>query len=239
MKTSNSTLVNVIIDKFIESRVHTVAPSTLRSDRSKARKLKKHLKKRLITEIRHSDIHDLITSFHRGYSNKSINEFLIIFRAVFKRAIRDGIIERDPMDGIENLTVTNKEPNPFTKSEIKKLNDATSKCSSGKNAVLLNILTGLRISELLALAWEDINWQRKELYVRRAKVLNDYKVPKTQGSVRTVELNELAIMLLKEQLKFTGSKRERALSLLQIDNKTWTKEKSVLCFITAIRTNRS
>ncbi|MEZ8719300.1 tyrosine-type recombinase/integrase [Vibrio splendidus] len=225
METSNSTLVNVIIDKFIESRVHTVAPSTLRSDRCKAGKLKKYLKKRLITEIRHSDIHDLITSFHRRYSNKSINEFLIILRAVFKRAIRDGIIERDPMDGIENLTVTNKEPNPFTKSEIKKLNDATSECSSGKNAVLLNILTGLRISELLALAWEDINWQRKELYVRRAKVLNDYKVPKTQGSVRTVELNELATMLLKEQLKCTGSKRERVLSLLQIDNKTSTKEK--------------
>ncbi|MFA0026330.1 phage integrase SAM-like domain-containing protein, partial [Vibrio sp. 10N.261.49.A5] len=120
---------------------------------SKAGKLKKYFKKRLIKDVNHSDIHDLITSFHRKYSNKSINEFLIILRAVFKRAMRDGVIERDPMDGIENLTVTNKEPNPLSKSDIKKLNDTLAECLSGKSAVLLNILTGLRISELLALAW--------------------------------------------------------------------------------------
>ncbi len=225
VETSNPTLVNVVIDKFIESRVHTVAPSTLRSDRSKAEKLKKYFKKRLITEVRHSDIHDLITSFHRKYSNKSINEFLIILRAVFKRAMRDGIIVRDPMDGIENLTVTNKEPTPLSKAEIKKLNDATVECLNGKNAVLLNILTGLRISELIALCWGDINWQRRELYVRRAKVLNDYKTPKTSGSVRTIELNELAITVLKEQVKLTGSKRVRTISVLQADSKTWIKEK--------------
>lgn len=225
METSNPTLVNVVIDKFIESRVHTVAPSTLRADRSKAGKLKKCFKKCLITNVSHSDIHDLINSFHRCYSNKSINEFLIILRAVFKRAMRDGIIERDPMEGIENLTVTNKEPNPFSKAEIKKLNEATSECSSGKNAVLLNVLTGLRISELLALGWGDINWQRREMYVRRAKVLNDYKTPKTLSSVRTVELNKLAITLLKEQFELTGSKRVRTVTVLQEDSKTWIKEK--------------
>ncbi len=224
MENSNPTLVIVIIDKFIETRVHTVAPSTLRADKSKAGKLKKYFKKRLIRDVNHSDIHDLITSFHRRYSNKSINEFLIILRAVFKRAMRDGIIERDPMDGIENLTVTNKEPNPLSKSEIKKLNDATAECLNGKNAVLLNILTGLRISELLAVAWNDINLQRRELYVRRARVLNDYKMPKTVGSVRTVELNELAITLLKEQFELTGSKRMRTISVLQADSKTWIKD---------------
>ncbi|MFA0173094.1 site-specific integrase, partial [Vibrio splendidus] len=97
-------------------------------------------------------------------------------------------------------------------------------CLNGKNVVLLNVLTGLRISELLALAWEDINWQRKELYVRRARVLNDYKTPKTTGSVRTVELNELAITLLKEQFELTGSKRMRTISVLQADSKTWIKD---------------
>ncbi|WP_065678644.1 tyrosine-type recombinase/integrase [Vibrio atlanticus] len=224
MENSNPTLVNVVIDKFIESRVHTVAPSTLRSDRSKSGKLKNHFKKRLIKDVNHSDIHDLIISFHYRYSNKSINEFLTILRAVFKRAQRDGAIERNPVDGIENLAVTNKEPKPLSKAEIKKLNDTTAECLNGKNVVLLNVLTGLRISELLALAWEDINWQRKELYVRRARVLNDYKTPKTTGSVRTVELNELAITLLKEQFELTGSKRMRTISVLQADSKTWIKD---------------
>ena len=225
VENSNPTLVNVIIDKFIESRVHTVAPSTLRSDKSKAAKLKRYFRKHLIKDVIHSDIHDLITSYHRHYSNKSINEFLIILRAVFKRAQRDGVIERNPMDGIENLTVTTKEPNPLSKAEIKLLNDTTTSCSSGKNGVLLNILTGLRISELLALGWNDIDWQRKELHVRRAKVLNDYKIPKTPGSIRTVELNELAVECLKEQMELTGSRRARTISVLQKDCKTWAKEK--------------
>jgi integrase len=225
LENSNKKLINDIIDSHIESRVYTVAESTLRSDRCKAGKLKKTFKGQFVEDVTHSDIHDYINGRHRHYSNKSINEFLSILRAVFGRAQRDGLILRNPMDGIESLTVSHKEPQPLRKPEIQLLHETSVECMSGKNASLFNILTGLRISELIALSWDDVDWKRKVVHVRRAKVLNCYKLTKTEGSERAVELNELAINLLREQLALTGKKRTRTVPVLQEDKKSWVKEK--------------
>ncbi|NOI92047.1 site-specific integrase [Vibrio splendidus] len=225
MKNDKLESVKEAINKHIEFRQHTVAPSTLRADKSKSRKLVRYFVHRSVADVTHSDIQCIINRLHRRYKNKTINEYLTILRAVFKRAKRDGAINIDPMEGIENLTIVTSEPTPFEKVDIQKMYDTSVECLSGKNASLFNILTGLRIGELLALGWDDIDWQRKVLHVRRAKVLNDYKVPKTPDSIREVELNELALSLLKNQLEITGKKRARTVSVLQSDNKTWLKEK--------------
>ncbi|HCG8425517.1 site-specific integrase [Vibrio parahaemolyticus] len=237
MKIRPQETIREAIDKNVDFRKHTVAPSTLRADKSKAQKLKAYLPNRPVGEFTHSDIHDIVNKLHRRYKNKTINEYLSILRAVFKRAKRDGVIEIDPMEGIDNLSVVNLEPMPFEKSEIKKMYDTSMKCISGKHACLLSILIGARIGEMLAIGWDDIDWHRKVLRIRRAKVLNDYKVPKTPRSVREVELNEIAINLLKQQQAITESKCARSISVLQADNKTWIKEKVRFVFYN-IETNR-
>lgn len=225
MKNDRLELIKDAINQYIEFRQHTVAPSTLRADKSKARKLARYFARRSLADVTHSDIQHIINRLHLRYKNKTINEYLTILRAVFKRAKRDGLIEIDPMEGIENLAIVTPDPTPFEKVDIQKMYETPVECLSGKNASLFNILTGLRIGELLAFGWDDIDWQRKVLHVRRSKVLNDYKVPKTPDSIREIDLNELALSLLKEQLEITGKKRARTVSVLQSDNKTWIKEK--------------
>ncbi|NOH82548.1 site-specific integrase [Vibrio sp. 03-59-1] len=225
LKLNNQDTLNLFIEKYEEQRKSICAPSTHIAEKSKASKLKKLFRRRAIQDINHSDIHDAIGKLHKRYKNKTINEFLTILRAVFSRAQRDGLITLNPMDGIENLKVVNAEPMPFEKEEIQKLFNTPTECQSGKHALLFNILTGVRIGELLALSWEDIDWSRRVLYVRRSKVLNDYKVPKTPGSVREVELNELALNVLRDQLPLTEKKRARTISVLQMDNKTLIKER--------------
>ncbi|OLQ96124.1 site-specific integrase [Vibrio panuliri] len=135
------------------------------------------------------------------------------------------------MDGIDNLAVNRPEPNPFTKDELIRLRETDPPCISGKNLALLAVLTGLRISEIIALAWEDINWHKKELYVKRAKVLNDYKVPKTAGSVRIVELNALALDVLKAQFELTAKSKPRCVWVLQQDYKRKVKKHLSFVFI--------
>lgn len=216
-------------DLYMSERVFEVAPATFRSERSKVRKINKLIGKKNIADIKHSDIKQLIVKLHKRYSNKSINGFLTILRALFIRAVRDGLLDRDPMDGIDNLTIDRPEPNPFTKDELIRLRETDAPCFSAKNLALLAVLTGLRISEIIALAWEDINWHKKELYIKRAKVLNDYKVPKTAGSVRTVELNALALDVLKAQFELTGKSKPRCVWVLQQDYKR--KVKTHLSFV--------
>lgn len=217
----NSEKINDYIDQYLNGRPFEVAPATFVSEKSKAKQLKKIFKNRLLKEIRHSDIHEQITRLHKqNYKNKTINEFLIILRAVFHRAELDGVIERNPMSGISNFAIDIPSPDPFTKTELAQLHKTDVACINGKNASELNSLTGVRIGELLALAWEDVDWERKELHINRAKVLQHYKVPKTPGSIRVVELNDLALKILREQYALTGKRRARKISVLKSDNKS-------------------
>ncbi|MCV5736962.1 tyrosine-type recombinase/integrase, partial [Escherichia coli] len=72
------------------------------------------------------------------------------------------------MKGVQNFKTVDPEPNPFTKKELARMHECKNVCTQGQNAAMLNLLTGLRISELIALSWQDINWEREVLYVRRA-----------------------------------------------------------------------
>jgi integrase len=222
--------VSHYVEQYLSSRTHEVAPSTLCSERSKASKIIKLIGKRRIDSVTHSDIIQLRQKLHKRYANKTINEFFIILRAIFNYALRDGLITRNPMAGIQNLSVCHAEPTPFTRTELTTLALTNVDCASGKNAFQLGALTGLRISELLALCWEDINLTHGTLNVKIALVDTQFKTPKTPGSQRTVELCASAIGILKQQHLITGHRKPRKLSVLQRDNKTKKIETMSLVF---------
>lgn len=81
------------------------------------------------------------------------------------------------------------------------------------------------------MCWDDVDWKNKKLYVRRACVLDVYKCPKTTDSVRDVDLNPLAISILKSQLKLTGKRRRKPVNVLQRDNKTLKQESLNFIFV--------
>ena len=67
----------------------------------------------------------------------------------------------------------------------------------GKTAVLLDILTGLRVSELLALKWSDVDFENLEVHVVRSIALQRVGPCKTEASQKPVPLDpELAEVLL-------------------------------------------
>ena len=215
--------VTQYIKKFLHSRKFAVKPSTFISEKCKANKLARYFGSTSIDAVRHSYIIEMLDELHECYSNKSINEFLTILRAVFLRAERDGVVDRNPMNGIKNLKTIKPTPNPFTKTELSQLHQ-TLACEQGKNAFEFDVYTGLRISELLALGWKDVDWENRVLWVRRAKVLQSYKTTKTKESTRKVELNELAMDVLKRQWALTGKHNEIKISVLQDDNKSYVEE---------------
>jgi integrase len=67
----------------------------------------------------------------------------------------------------------------------------------GKTAVPIDILTGLRVSELLALKWSDVDFENLELHVTRSISLQRVGPCKTEASQKPVPLDpELAEVLL-------------------------------------------
>lgn len=80
-----------------------------------------------------------------------------------------------------------KEINPFTPDEIAKLLKQA-RNPLIYNYILFNVWTGLRPSEMLALAWEDIDLDRRTIRIRRARVLGRWKGPKTMKGNRTIKM---------------------------------------------------
>lgn len=134
-------------------------------------------------------------------SNKRKNNILIPLRGIFDDAYYDEIIERNPMAYVKNLTVEQREPEPFSKEETEKILNEME--GQERNYFQFAFGSGLRTSELIGLKWEDVDFQNRRLFVRRAVVDGKVKTTKTKSGKRTIELTDQALEALQRQALFT------------------------------------
>lgn len=148
-----------------------------------------------LSELTTTDVRHWISN--QSISNKRINNILIPLRAIYEDAYEEEIITKNPLRRIKSLSVVTREPNPFTDTEINAILNQLK--GNDKNLIQFAFETGLRTSELVGLYWEDIDFEQKRIYVRRAIVRNKIKEPKTRSGIRTVDLSEHAINALNDQ----------------------------------------
>lgn len=184
-----------------------------------------------IDKIAPSEIEKWISKDLKKLSNKTINDIMIVFRGIYNSAIKDGIMEHTPFEHIRNLPILTREPEPFTTEEIKAIQGLDTHQQQEINAFTFQCFTGLRPSELISLAWEDLDRKNWTIDVQRANVKSRYKCTKTKGSTRTISLLEPAIKILKKQMKHSYFKAEKKVDVLQLDNKTIKKEKLRMVFL--------
>lgn len=155
-----------------------------------------------LDDIKPSIVKDWLTSL--DLSNKRKNNILIPLRGVFEDAYYDEVIETNPMTRVKNLKVVQKEPKPFTLTEIEAILSELD--GQEKNYFHLAFWTGLRTSELIGLRWEDVDFETDCLHIRRAIVGGVEKTTKTKSGLRTIELNEEALTALLCQKQYTYDK---------------------------------
>lgn len=153
-----------------------------------------------ITELNARDVKEWIRT--STISNKSIRNVLIPLFGIMKDAADEGIIERNPLSNIKLPPITTREAQPFSEVEV----DAILAQLDGqvKNFYQFAFETGLRTSEQIALNWNDVDIERRTVFVERAKVCGQLKQPKTSSGRRNVELSKGAIEALKSQQFLTG-----------------------------------
>lgn len=197
---SSTRTVGQALDGYIEAARRTCELSTWRGYRSA---VEYHLKP-AFGDIRLIDLTSAkIKSWIGGLtiSNKRINNVLIPLRTVFNDAFADGLIDRNPVTRISNLSVRFEEPQPLTPQEIEAILKELPQ--QGKNLIQFAVWTGLRTSELIALEWGDIDWNAGIVRVRRACVNKHTKQPKTRAGERDVKLFPPALDALKNQKQFS------------------------------------
>ena len=133
-----------------------------------------------------------------GLSAVTVQAVMIMLRSVLEYgALEYGL--PDPAKNISMPKTESSEIQLFNTFEIAKLRSAALKGDSYELGVLLSLYTGLRIGELCALTWGDIDLISQVLYVKKTlfriknpngtpKTIVVIDTPKSKNSVRTIPI---------------------------------------------------
>lgn len=156
---------------------------------------------------------NLIT--HKPLSASTINLLRSILNNIFQTACNFNLLDINPCSRIKRFTYREKEIQVFSKKQQKILEDY---CKNNQDIRLFGIVfalyTGLRIGELLALKWEDIDLKKKIIYVKKTvlkikteegKWVSYIDSAKTKSSIRVIPIaKNLYTLLLQHRKKNFG-----------------------------------
>ena len=190
-----------------ESHSLSIKPSTQSSiDTIFKVRILPHFGKMKLTKINTFYCQKVLNQWSKEYrSFKTIRSY---FNMVMNHAIRLGILDFNPMERtiLPRLQV-NKEVKTgrfFEVEELKRfLQYAKEDCDIRMYTILrLLAFTSIRKGECLALTWDDIDFQRKEISINKTVYYLDgeYRVstPKTKAGTRSFDLDDITLSILKE-----------------------------------------
>ncbi len=129
------------------------------------------LRDRPIASIRYSDLLAVLSDYP-AMTGKTRNNNLIPLRGVFALAKKDHAINDDPAAELENSKVQVPEPDPFELHEVEQIlaDLAAHTPAPVVNYFTAAFFTGIRPSELIAIRWADVDFNRRAVRVQRAIV---------------------------------------------------------------------
>lgn len=135
------------------------------------------------------------------YSNNTIDKIYRLINKAFKIALSDRIILYNPMDN-ENISkpksnILDKEVNSLTLDEHKKLLKVLNRNEHKyKNIILLQLYTGMRIGEVLALSVNDIDYKNNTITICKTLTRDENdkvilgNTTKTENSKRIIYMDK-------------------------------------------------
>jgi integrase len=225
------------VERWLEVQKVKRASSTYDNYASKSKHVLAWADQRRIADISKSDLELFQAQLLRaGLAPKTVNDVFTIVRGVWADAFQDGILRTNPLDRIINIARDHDDEfaNPFSREEMEKIGAGDPERMPDVRMILFNCWAGLSLSEIIALAVEDVDLEAGGVHVRRARVKAEYKVPKEKARIRFVELITPALELLEEILADAKAYPGATVEVIQRDNVTRKKERITLLFRNSI-----
>lgn len=159
-----------------------------------------HFESMDIKTIKASKIKEIIFSLNVEVS--TMRDLLGRLKAIFDEALIDDEITVNPAERIKLPRSEKKRFLPFTKEEVNEL--LSNSEDYFKCYLAVGFYTGMRTGEILALKWQNINFEKKLIYIDATVGQYEEQATKTLSSTRYVPIFEALIPYLKEQQKRTG-----------------------------------
>lgn len=220
--------LNEIMNTWLFDVLHNsskIKPSTFQRYESIYRK---YIKESEIAGLKLANINTLkmqqfYNKLSKTYSYSQLKYLNSVLKTFFNWCIDSGYILRNPclkvdIKGNKNEIIINhkQEVEILSEDEISTIRKHL-KGSSMELLILLDLATGLRQGELLALNWKDIDLKNKTLTVNKSvkevyiyedennrHIETIFQVPKTQNSFRTISIPDALIHVLKNEKNKNG-----------------------------------
>jgi len=128
-----------------------------------------------------------------------------LMSVVFNHGIRHQVYSRNPIRLVRQSAKRRRIPVVLSVSEVQQLLDALA--LRERTLVLLDVGTGLRMSELFGLKWKDVDFDANEISVVRSIVMQVTGPCKTESSQKPVPLDPYlaeALQAWRQQAKYSG-----------------------------------
>lgn len=133
---------------------------------------------------------------------RRVRNIRAVLNTFFEDAMRDEIIDKNPVSRVKIPKIEKVEVKSFTLDEMKIIIDGAE--DDLKAFCALGFFTGMRSGEMIGLRWSDIDFKKREISIKQAIKMGVISTPKTQSSVRTIDILDQLMPYLKEQHKRTG-----------------------------------
>lgn len=135
-----------------------------------------------------------------GRSAKTAANHLTLLKTIFKHAVLWEYLGRNPAEFVK---APRSEPNEMDFLSPDEIQVFLAHIDDFYRPLFATaILTGMRLGELLALQWDDIDWNSGSIRVRRSLYQREFVSPKSKRSVRTIGMSPgLKDILLDHKLE--------------------------------------
>ncbi len=151
-------------------------------------------KNKRLNEIRRADVKKLLLAEQQaGFAVKTVENIKALVSGIFTHAYEEDILQANPALRLGRFIQKDdrrKHLNPWTKEQVTAfLATARVQAPDYYALFLCACRTGMRMGELLGLAWEDIDFQANRIEIRRSYSHGHFSSPKSHKS-RPVDMSD-------------------------------------------------
>ena len=221
---------NMTVDAWFQYWLYNIKKNTIRMSTWENYKgryeydIKELIGDMIISDVKPFHCQNILNEmFEKGYAKGTINQTKIALHAFFSSAVANEIIVKNPISReIKCPGEKKKERRVLTVDEQKAFIESCKDSIYGEEYCFV-LQTGLRVGELLALTWADVDFQKKILRISKSLHYQGKKErqfvlteTKTRNGMREIPLTDEAAEILRK--KRNKRKKRKVASIEWADN---------------------
>lgn len=146
----------------------------------------------------------------KGLKRLTVKHMTVIFNQIMAYAVRHKLIDNNPVRDADRPRKRPEDEMTVTVLNPEQIRTFLGVVHDEKEHALFMtaVMTGARKGEIMGLRWSDIDYEKKQIYIRRTFNHGRFFAPKTRGSIRAIDCPPALITELRKWKIRSGGKDE-------------------------------